>query len=51
MGAAYIYDISHLRVNNLTLILLTWNKCGAPNNASKQQMGYNSGFKGLREKI
>jgi len=24
MGAPYIYDISHLRVNNLNLILLTW---------------------------
>jgi len=23
MGAPYIHDISHLRVNNLTLILLT----------------------------
>jgi hypothetical protein len=26
MGAPYIYDISHLRVNDLTLILLTWRK-------------------------
>jgi hypothetical protein len=26
MGAPYIYDINHLRVNNLTLILLTWRK-------------------------
>jgi len=26
MGAAYIYDISRLKVNNLTLILLTWRK-------------------------
>jgi len=26
MGAPYIYDISHLRVNNLTLILLMWRK-------------------------
>ena len=32
--APYIYDISHLRVNNLTLILLTWRKWWA-NNASK----------------
>ena len=23
----YIYDISRLRVNDLTLILLTWRKC------------------------
>src|SRR5215475_7966807 len=26
MGAPYICDISRLRVNNLTLILLTWRK-------------------------
>jgi len=26
MGAPYMYDISHLKVNNLTLILLTWRK-------------------------
>jgi len=26
MGAPYIYDISRLKVNNLTLILLTWKK-------------------------
>jgi hypothetical protein len=30
----YIYDISHLRVNDLTLILLTWRNSWA-NNASK----------------
>jgi len=47
MGAPYIYDISSLRVNDLTLILLTWRKWWAPNNASKQQMGFNSAFKGL----
>jgi len=47
MGAPYIYDISNLRVNDLTLILLTWRKWCAPNNASKQQMGFNSAFKGL----
>jgi len=37
MGAPYIYiyDISSLKVNNLTLILLTWRKWGAPDNASK----------------
>jgi len=34
-GAPYIYDISHLKVNNLTLNLLTWRKWLAPNNASK----------------
>jgi len=26
MGAPYIYDISSLKANNLTLILLTWRK-------------------------
>jgi len=39
MGAPYIYiyiyDISSLKVNNLTLILLTWRKWCAPNNANK----------------
>ena len=44
----YIYDISSLRVNDLTLILLTWRKWCSPNNASKWQMGFNSGFKGLK---
>ena len=44
----YIYDISSLRVNDLTFILLTWRKWLAPNNASRQQMGFNSGFKGLK---
>ena len=43
----YIYDISTLRVNDLTFILLTWRKWLAPNNASRQKMGFNSGFKGL----
>ena len=43
----YIYDISSLRVNDLTLILLTWRKWWTPNNASKWQMGFNSGFKGV----
>jgi len=26
IGAPYVYDISNLRVNDLTLILLTWRK-------------------------
>jgi len=51
MGAPYIYDISSLKVNNLTLILLTWRKWWAPNNASKLQMGFNSGFKGLSSSV
>jgi len=42
----YIYDISSLRVNDLTLILLTWRKWTS-NHASKWQMGFNSAFKGL----
>jgi len=48
MGAPYIYDISSLRFNDLTLILLTWRKWRAPNNASKQHVGFNSVFKGLK---
>ena len=40
-------DISSLRVNDLTFILLTWRKWLAPNDASREQMGFNSGFKGL----
>jgi len=47
IGTPYIYDISSLRVNDLTLILLTWRKWWA-NNASKQQIGFNSAFKGLK---
>jgi len=43
----YIYDISSLRVKDLTFILLTWRKWLAHNDASRQQMGFNSGFKGL----
>jgi len=31
----------------LTLYLLTWRIWSAPNNASKEQMGFNSEFKGL----
>jgi hypothetical protein len=46
IGAPYIYDISSLRVNDLTLILLMWRKWWT-NNASKWQMEFNSGFKGL----
>jgi len=49
MGAPYIYDISSLRVNDLTFILLTRRKWLAPNNTSRQQMGFNSGFKGLNK--
>ena len=44
----HIYDISSLRVNDLTFILLTWRKWLAPNNASREQMGFNSAFKGLK---
>ena len=45
----YIYDIRSLRGNDLTIILLTWRKWWA-NNASKWQMGFNSGFKALKQK-
>jgi hypothetical protein len=34
-------------LTSLTLILLMWRIWWAPNNASKWQMGFNSGFKGL----
>jgi len=34
MGAPYMYDISSLKVNNLTHILLTWRKWWT-NKASK----------------
>ena len=44
----YIYDISSLRVNGLTPIMLTWRIRWTPNNASKWQMGFNSAFKGLK---
>jgi len=47
IGAPYIYDIRSPRVYNLTLILLTWRKWWAPNNANNEQMGFNSTFKGL----
>ena len=47
----YIYDISSLRVYDLTLILLTWRKWWTPNNASKQQMGFNSAIKGLKNTV
>ena len=42
----YIYDINSLRVNYLTLTLLTWRKW-TPNNTSKWQMWFNLAFKGL----
>jgi hypothetical protein len=48
IGVPYIHDISNLRVKLLTLILLTWRKWWGPNNPSKQQMGFNSAFKGLK---
>jgi hypothetical protein len=48
MSYIYIYDISSLRVNDLTLILLTRRKWRTPNNASKWQMKFNSAFKGLK---
>jgi hypothetical protein len=43
----YIYDISSQRVNDLTLILLTWRKSWA-NNASKWHMGFNTWLKELK---
>ena len=40
--------VSHTEQIVLPLILVTWRKWWAPNNASKWQMGFNSAFKGLR---
>jgi len=37
--------------NHLTLTLLTWRLWGAPNNASKWQMGFNSAFRGLNAEL
>jgi len=37
MGAPYIYDNSSLKVNDLTLILLTWRKWWAPNNSTNSR--------------
>jgi hypothetical protein len=34
----------------LTLTVLTWTKWRAPTNASKWRMGFNSPFKGLKDK-
>ena len=48
MGAPNINDISSLRFNDLTFILLTWRKWLVSNNASRQQMGINSEFKVLK---
>jgi len=31
----HIYDISRLKVNDITFVLLSWRKWWAPNNASK----------------
>jgi len=47
----YIYDIRSLRVNDLTLILLTWRKWWASNDACKQHMGFNSAFKELKSQM
>ena len=41
------HSVSVIKTSQLTLILLTWRKWWAPNNASKWQMGFNSAFKGL----
>jgi hypothetical protein len=50
IGTPYIYDISSLMVNDLTLILLMWRKW-CTNNTGKWQMGFNSGFKVLKKSV
>jgi hypothetical protein len=37
----------HVKLFSINLILLTWRKWRAPNNASKRQMGFDLAFKGL----
>ena len=39
------------RTDWLTLILLTWRIWGAPNNANKWQMGFNSAFNPLNPEL
>jgi hypothetical protein len=48
-ACSLLFHLAFKIVNTLTLILLTWRKWWAPNNASKQQMGFNSEFKGLKK--
>jgi hypothetical protein len=44
------YAGSYQKVDiDLTLILLIWRICRAPNNVSKWQMGFNSAFKRLND--
>jgi hypothetical protein len=47
IGASYIYDIRSLRVNDLTLILLTWRK-GELIMPANSRWGFNSAFKRLK---
>jgi len=49
MVSKYAENNTNDQLLYLTLILLTWRKWWAPNNASKQQMGFNSAFKGLND--
>jgi hypothetical protein len=46
--AQIFWDV--VRLDLLTLILLTWRIWWSPNNASKWQMEFNSAFKGLTSK-
>jgi hypothetical protein len=42
-----IIQFTNMKFKVLTLILVTWKVRWVPNNASRWQMGFNSGFKGL----
>ena len=46
IGAPYIYDISSLRVNDLTLILLTWKNCELLIMPANSRWDLIRGFKG-----
>ena len=43
----FVWKVSYYGISSLTIILLTWRKWWAPNNASRWQMGFNSAFEGL----
>jgi len=46
MGAPYLYDISCLRVNDLTFILLTWKKWSTPKKAADSRWDLIQGLNG-----
>jgi len=47
---SYSENVVVVSISYLTLILLTWRICWAPNNASRWRMGFKSAFKGLKKR-